>query len=522
MKTLIARAVFLSGIWISAAQASDALASTPLSFDYNLVRSRAEAQNEPGSQFLLGEMHRRGQLVKQDAPEAVRWYLRAAAQGHAQAQIQLGLAFLHGDGVVRDVAQARRWLQAPAEDGNVEAQYQLGNASRQSDDGTASLLEAVRWYSKAAEQNHSGAQYELGLIYADGMGVKRNVAAGLFWLQKAADNGHRIARQRADAIAAESVAGSIVAARPMVEELEAEIQPEPVVQKVAPKPAKRTARAPKPPATIKVVKKTKVQLAAPRPPIRERSRSDAPRANHLLRVAGSAAAPPVPGDNDLDGQFSLGVRYLKGEGIGQDIPKGLFWLRKAAGKEHPMALFVLGQLYVAGYGVDKNLELGAKLYREAAKRGVPAARAALAQLQPAGAQENVENAESANAESADPESVYNSGIEALNDADRDLTKQAISMFEKAAAQGYIRAQAKLGEIFFQGKRTRRDYDAAFVWYQAAAQGGDADSQYWLGEMYRRGLGTSPDNALAAKWFRQAARLGHPMARDRMGGCIVCD
>ncbi len=512
MKMLIARAIFLSGIVFTAAQASDTAAGSSLTFDYNLVRSRAEVQNDAGSQFLLGEMHRRGRLVKQDGAQAEQWYLRAAEQGHSGAQIQLGLAYLRGDGVPRDIAQARRWLQVPAEAGQVEAQYQLGNASRQVGDGAASLNDAIRWYSKAAEQNHPGAQYELGLMIAEGMGVRRNVAAGLFWLNKAADNGHRVARQRADAIVADTRAEPSEVAAPVVEEPETNFR-EPVAT-----PARhRPARMAKPVVAANKIKTSPTRVAPTRVKFKEPKRVDMPSTGRLMRVA-TTSSSPTPADNDLDGQFALGVRYLKGEGIGQDVPKGLFWLRKAAGKEHPMALFVLGQLYVAGYGVEKNPQLGARLFREAAKRGVAAAKTALAQMEP----QQVQPESSTQEISGDPEGLYSAGMDALGDTGSDRSKQAISSLEGAASHGHVRAQSKLGEIFFQGKRVRRDYDAAFIWYQAAAQSGDAEAQYWLGEMYRQGLGTTRDNAAAAKWFRQAARLGHPMARDRMGGCIVCD
>jgi|GEM_PF-4891263 len=507
MKGLVAVAILASGAGLPAASAADSAVSA-LTFDYSLVHMRAQSQNDASSQFLLGEMYRRGRLVNRDAAQAIQWYQRAAEQGYFPAQLQLGLAYLQGDGIERNVAQARIWLLPAAQSGNSEAQYQLGNAFRQGDDSAASLLEAARWYDKSAEQDHPGAQYELGLMFADGMGVDRSAESGLFWLERAAANGHRTARQRADAIAVESGARAALAPKSIP------LSAEPVVKKTASRTVAAKPRAAKPTKTVArvVKKKSSVLPIAARPHLRV----PPPRPANLMRVATAQAAPAGPADTDLDGQFALGVRLLKGEGVSQDIPKGLFWLRKAAGKEHPMALFVLGQLYMAGYGVEKNPELAVRLLREAASRGVAAAKSALAQM------EGVAPQQKGSAVASDPQTNYESGLESLNDRNSDQIKQAIAHFEGAAAQGHVLAQAKLGEIFFQGKRTRRDYDAAFIWYQAAAQAGNAEAQYWLGEMYRQGLGTTADNALASKWLRQAARLGHPMARDRLGGCVVCD
>jgi len=516
MNGLVAIAVLVSGCWLNVARAAEP-SSSALIFDYSLVHMRAQSQNDASSQFLLGEMYRRGRLVNRDSAQATQWYQRAAEQGYVPAQLQLGVAYLQGDGIERNVEQARHWLLPAAQSGNAEAQCQLGHAFRQGDDSAASLLEAARWYSKAAEQNHPGAQYELGLMFADGMGVDRSAESALFWLERAAANDHRTARKRADAIASESGARAALAPNPIP------MVADPVVQKAVLRASTAKPRSPKPMKTVATVanKKSPARFVAARPQPVTRLRPPSPqRPANLLRVSAAQAAPAGPADTDLDGQFALGVRLLKGEGVSQDIPKGLFWLRKAAGKEHPMALFVLGQLYMAGYGVEKNPELAVRLLREAASRGVVAAKNALAQMEGAAPQQAPQ--QKGSAATADPEASYKSGLESLNDRNSDQIKQAIAHFEGAAAQGHVLAQAKLGEIFFQGKRTRRDYDAAFIWYQAAAQAGNSEAQYWLGEMYRQGLGTTADNALASKWFRQAARLGHPMARDRLGGCVVCD
>ena len=71
-------------------------------------------------------MYARGQGVKQDYPQAVRWFRPAAEQGNAEAQEQLGFMYDAGRGVAKDRVEGLKWLRLAAERGNAEAQRELG------------------------------------------------------------------------------------------------------------------------------------------------------------------------------------------------------------------------------------------------------------------------------------------------------------------------------------------------------------------------------------------------------------
>ena len=125
--------------------------------DVGRLREMAE-QGDAGAQTELGERYEHGRGVRQDEPEAVRWYRRAAAQGYADGQYNLGIMYRYGLGVQQDEA------------------------------------EAVGWYRRAAEQGHARGQYNLGVMYRRGLGVQQNEAEAIRWYRRAAEQGHRAAQ----------------------------------------------------------------------------------------------------------------------------------------------------------------------------------------------------------------------------------------------------------------------------------------------------------------------------------------
>ena len=75
-------------------------------------------QGNASAQFNLGNMYRKGQGVKQDNFEAVKWYRKAAEQGDGKAQVLLGLAYLLGKGVQFNKSLAKEWFGKACDNGN--------------------------------------------------------------------------------------------------------------------------------------------------------------------------------------------------------------------------------------------------------------------------------------------------------------------------------------------------------------------------------------------------------------------
>ena len=95
-------------------------------------------------------MYAKGQGVRRNYAEAVKWYRLAAEQGYAAAQYNLGVSYDKGRGVPQDDA------------------------------------EAVKWYRLAAEQGYARAQYNLGFRYATGQGVRQDYVQAYMWFDLAA------------------------------------------------------------------------------------------------------------------------------------------------------------------------------------------------------------------------------------------------------------------------------------------------------------------------------------------------
>ncbi|WP_233775804.1 tetratricopeptide repeat protein, partial [Haemophilus influenzae] len=62
------------------------------------------------AKFNLSVMYAKGQGVKQDDVEAVKWYRKAAEQGVANAQVILGFSYLLGKGVQVNKSLAKEWF----------------------------------------------------------------------------------------------------------------------------------------------------------------------------------------------------------------------------------------------------------------------------------------------------------------------------------------------------------------------------------------------------------------------------
>lgn len=90
---------------------------------------------------------------------------------------------------------------------------------------------------------------------------------------------------------------------------------------------------------------------------------------------------------------------------------------------------------------------------------------------------------------------------------------------KSAEQGYVPAQAGMGEGYLAGithNGVIPDHGDAERWLRLAATQGDADAQLWLGNGYERGYFGTFDYREALKWLRKAAAQGLPDAEFSLG------
>ena len=66
----------------------------------------------------MGLRYARGDGIKQDYGEALKWFRKAAERNHAQARFNLGNMYLKGEGVKQDREEARKWFAKAADQGH--------------------------------------------------------------------------------------------------------------------------------------------------------------------------------------------------------------------------------------------------------------------------------------------------------------------------------------------------------------------------------------------------------------------
>ncbi|RZN74027.1 tetratricopeptide repeat protein, partial [Avibacterium paragallinarum] len=137
-KTLLTTALFSFSV-LSASQMAYAVSDQETQFQQGLEAAERgnfatalqlwkplAEQGNASAQSNLALMYRKGQGVKQDYFQAVKWYQKAAEQGNADAQFNLALMYKNGQGVKQDDFQAVKWYQKAAEQGDASAQNNLG------------------------------------------------------------------------------------------------------------------------------------------------------------------------------------------------------------------------------------------------------------------------------------------------------------------------------------------------------------------------------------------------------------
>ncbi|HHV6527378.1 TPA: tetratricopeptide repeat protein, partial [Haemophilus influenzae] len=107
-----------------------------------------------------------------DYQTAFKLWLPLAEQGNASIQFNLGLMYKKGQGIKQDDFEAVKWFRKAAEQGVADAQLNLGNMYAKGLGVKQDDVEAVKWYRQAAEQGNAKAQFNLGLMYDNGRGVK--------------------------------------------------------------------------------------------------------------------------------------------------------------------------------------------------------------------------------------------------------------------------------------------------------------------------------------------------------------
>jgi uncharacterized protein len=348
-----------------------------------------------------------------------------------------------------EYATALRLFRPLADQGNAQAQYKIGLMYRNGEGVAQDRAEAAKWIHKAAEQGSMYAQRDLASKYYNGEGVAQDRAEAAKWFGKAADQGDRVSQ---------TILGKMYGKGEGV-----------------------------PQNNILAYKWLSLSAAQGSQSAEEELR-DISAAMTPDQIAEAMARIAKAQGGDAQAQIEMGIRYLQGKGVTQDLPEAAKWFRLAADKGNTEALSALGAIFHdGGKGVAQDYREAAKWYRLAAQKGDVDAEDTLGDI------------------------FYRGGAGVTQDF-----KEAAKWYRLAADHGNAEAQLRFGYMNYNGQGVTQDYKQAMKWYRLSANQGNADAQFFLGIMYDEGKGVVQDYREAVKWHRLAAQQGMPRAQLSLG------
>lgn len=213
----------------------------------------------------------------------------------------------------------------------------------------------------------------------------------------------------------------------------------------------------------------------------------------------------------VDGQLQLGNMYFSGTGVKPDYKLATMYFSLASRSGHVLALYNLAQMHATGTGMARNCPAAVELLKKVAERGkwsdqlmvahtdyregrINEAFFSYALLAEMGYEVAQSNAAF----------ILDKGETTILSEDEGLVR-ALSLWARAAAQGYSAAQVKLGDAYYYGRGTKVDYEAAASHYRLASEPDpNAQAMFNLGYMHERGLGLARDRHLAKRCYDLAA------------------
>lgn len=199
-------------------------------------------------------------------------------------------------------------------------------------------------------------------------------------------------------------------------------------------------------------------------------------------------------------QTRLGLIYLNGQGVNQDINEGIGWLIKGAERDY-QAQYFLGRIYLYGdFGIEEDLEKARYYYKQASDRGFPPAmtQTALFILSIDGSRDEARELFEKAIKAGDNE---NAPVLLADNFYKDTEDRWFRLYRVAADNGNDIAQCKMGDCFLEGKFVDIDYKEALNWYKKSAEAGNPNAQARVGECYKKLFAKTLDERYLKQYIR---------------------
>jgi len=453
------------------------------------VFEEAAAIGNPDAQMGLGLLYATGTTVGSSQAEALLYYTFGAFGGSPWAQMALGYRYWAGVGVATSCEKAldyyRRVATSVAEEvsfsgGQTLQRVRLQDESESNGGGFGGGIldnDLIEYYQLLAEKGDIQAQVGLGqLHYQGGRGVDTDHRLALNYFEQAAHAGNPVAMAFLGKMHLE---GSDVVKQDndtaMMYFKKAADQNNPVGQSGL---------------GLMYLHGKGVN-------------KDYKKAFDFFRKAAEQSW--------VDGQLQLGNMYYNGLGVSVDYKMAVKYFNLASQSGHILAFYNLADMHATGTGMLRSCPTAVELYKNVAERGkwgelmmeahsdyrngrtdrALGKYLVLAELGYEVAQSNVAF-------------ILDRKESELFD-ENEMWKRALVYWTRSAAQGYSAARVRLGDYYYYGWGTDRDFEAAALHYRIASdQQNNAQAMFNLGYMHELGHGMRQDIHLAKRFYDLAA------------------
>ncbi|XP_054785093.1 ERAD-associated E3 ubiquitin-protein ligase component HRD3A [Prosopis cineraria] len=222
-------------------------------------------------------------------------------------------------------------------------------------------------------------------------------------------------------------------------------------------------------------------------------------------------------NEEVGGHYNLGVMYLKGIGVKRDVKLACKYFIVAANHGQPKAFYQLAKMFHTGVGLKKNIPMATALYKLVAERGPWSSLSRWAlesylrgdvgkafMLYSRMAEMGYEVAQSNAAWILDK---YGESSMCMGESgfctDAERHQRAHSLWWQASEQGNEHAALLIGDAYYYGRGTARDFERAAEAYMHAKSQSNAQAMFNLGYMHEHGLGLPFDLHLAKRYYDEA-------------------
>jgi uncharacterized protein len=302
---------------------------------------RAANQGVPEFQWAVGQLYTEGEIVEKNPKKEAEWYEKAARANHPLSQFQIGLAKISGRGVKKNEKEGVDWLKKSSKNGYPNASAVLGNIDYKKNN----FEDAFKWYQLGADQGSRSAQINMAHLMQKGLGTKRNESEAFRLLILLSEKGYAEAQVQISSIYAFGV------------------KEEQIDNKKAFFWAKKAVNQNNPRAQDLMGGYYELGIGV--------------RKN--IKVAFKYRM--LAAEQGLDqAQYNIGVMYRDGTGVKRDLKKSFAWFEKAASQGYGDGELNLGYCYLNGIGTDMSYDKAYEWLKKSADKGMHNAQMGLGYL----------------------------------------------------------------------------------------------------------------------------------------------